>query len=292
MTDAATFLAAILADPGDDLVRLVFADWLREQPDPGRVAAGRFLWAGVTAARYRGAPGPIEDDDYWLAVREMGEVERRAVPDALRAAGLRVDDGWVSEAVADRVTVRYRDGQRAVFERGLVAGLRVGLGEWVAVADPVLARCPLGWVEVADVPGLTVRYEPGSDPGRWSCTVRLAPTGRPAPWGPAQSPVVERRAEYPDRAALVARSRADAWGMVYDVRREARGRWPGAEPSVLLGGADPPDGVERSGGSAPPRSGGPGDGPARSRPGPRPPCRGSCPRTVQANFLNGHSRFV
>jgi uncharacterized protein (TIGR02996 family) len=49
VTDRETLPATILADPSDDTARLV----LRESEDPDERARGRFLWAGVTASRYR-----------------------------------------------------------------------------------------------------------------------------------------------------------------------------------------------------------------------------------------------
>src|SRR5438067_2420546 len=37
------FLRAILAQPNDDNVRLVYADWLEEQGDPGSASRAEFL---------------------------------------------------------------------------------------------------------------------------------------------------------------------------------------------------------------------------------------------------------
>ena len=48
MTDEETFLSAILAQPDDDTVRLVYADWLAEHGDPDR---GEFIRVEVELAR-------------------------------------------------------------------------------------------------------------------------------------------------------------------------------------------------------------------------------------------------
>jgi uncharacterized protein (TIGR02996 family) len=47
MLDGAAFLSAILADPTDDVVRLVYADWLEEHDDP----RGPFIRAQTELAR-------------------------------------------------------------------------------------------------------------------------------------------------------------------------------------------------------------------------------------------------
>lgn len=47
MNDRAALLANVLNDPTDDTARLVLADWLED-------VFGRFLRAGVVAARFRG----------------------------------------------------------------------------------------------------------------------------------------------------------------------------------------------------------------------------------------------
>ena len=43
MASEQSFLEAISADPDDDAVRLIFADWLEEQGDPARNARGEFI---------------------------------------------------------------------------------------------------------------------------------------------------------------------------------------------------------------------------------------------------------
>jgi uncharacterized protein (TIGR02996 family) len=44
MTDEADLLRALAANPADDLLRLVYADWLDENPGDGRAEKAEFLW--------------------------------------------------------------------------------------------------------------------------------------------------------------------------------------------------------------------------------------------------------
>ncbi|MDB5307539.1 MAG: hypothetical protein JWO38_1741 [Gemmataceae bacterium] len=60
MTDRESLLAAVLDTPGDDTVRLVLSDYLQEHDEP---ALGRFIRAGVIAARFRDLDG-TQDPDY------------------------------------------------------------------------------------------------------------------------------------------------------------------------------------------------------------------------------------
>jgi uncharacterized protein (TIGR02996 family) len=48
VTDRDSLLSAVLASPADDTARLVFADFLEENGEPG---FGRFLRAGVAAGQ-------------------------------------------------------------------------------------------------------------------------------------------------------------------------------------------------------------------------------------------------
>src|SRR5436305_1074450 len=57
-------LSAVLNSPSDDTTRLVFADWLEEN---GEVEFGRFLRAGVVAAKYRDRR-VVEDMEFYHAL--------------------------------------------------------------------------------------------------------------------------------------------------------------------------------------------------------------------------------
>src|SRR5262249_46585307 len=142
--------------------------------DPADVALGRFLWAGVTARGFAGDE-LIDDPLYYAALREITAVTAAGYPAAwVSALGLgpnpltRRDWGW--DSTLARVTVRVGDSA-AVFTRGLLAELAVGLGEWYASAGAALASWPVGSVTVSDVPGLS--FAAGPSGAGWKLAARL-----------------------------------------------------------------------------------------------------------------------
>ena len=128
MTDRESLLCAALDQPADDTSRLVLADFLREQPDPGDVALGRFLWAGVVASRYRSA-NVIEDAEFYTALAELSAVASDGWPARwLSSLGLGpsplAPGDWAWDNVGDRLTVRV-GRVTGEFERDMLAGLTV-----------------------------------------------------------------------------------------------------------------------------------------------------------------------
>lgn len=76
MSDEAAFLAAILAEPADDTVRLVYADWLQENGQPERAEFIRVqveLSSGrgyrVKCGRTSSRPWCSAPECEWCAVR-------------------------------------------------------------------------------------------------------------------------------------------------------------------------------------------------------------------------------
>src|SRR5262249_3534297 len=72
MASEQSFLEAIRADPDDDAVRLIFADWLEEQDDPARNARGEVIRVQLELER-------LPDDDPRrpdLVCRERGLLDR------------------------------------------------------------------------------------------------------------------------------------------------------------------------------------------------------------------------
>lgn len=58
------FLASILADPGSDHLRLVYADWLEEHREPDRA---EFIRLQIEMENYRSGPcGPVPLESPWL----------------------------------------------------------------------------------------------------------------------------------------------------------------------------------------------------------------------------------
>jgi uncharacterized protein (TIGR02996 family) len=238
LTDRAVLFSTVLDDPADDTARLVLADWLEEH---GEEPLGRFLRAGVTASRFRGAD-LIDDPAYYAALAEIAAVAKTGAPARWVAAlGLGPDPltpgDWAWDNAGDRVTVRV-GSSRGTFARGLLAELEVTLGEWYALAGLALAAWPVERVVVSDVPGLAFLVERLASGWRLTGAVRLprrnvpltgnaVPTAispgavlthAPADWGADQF--------FPDRAALVNGIAKESAAIVADLMDAAGDRWP------------------------------------------------------------------
>jgi uncharacterized protein (TIGR02996 family) len=254
MSNHDALLRTILDSPDDDTARLVLADYLREQPDPADVALGRFLWAGVTAARYRSA-NVIEADEFYTALAELSAVASEGWPVRWLAA-LRLgpsplterDWGW--DNVGDRVTARVGRAS-GEFARGMLTGLTVSLVEWYVSGPVALAAWPVERVTVSDVPGLSFGIDrPEVSPAGWrlSAAVRVPARRVPLTGGPiaaALSPAAvldESAGEwsteevFPDRAALVAGVTSASAGLVEALKDEAGDRWPRPFPAGARSG--------------------------------------------------------
>jgi uncharacterized protein (TIGR02996 family) len=177
MADRESLLFAALDRPDDDTARLVLADFLREQPDEADVALGRFVWAGVTASRYRSATA-VADGDLDAALGELSSVCTEGWPARWFAAlGLGPSpltrNDWGCESIDDRVTVQIGP-TTGEFERGMLAGLTATLAGWYDAAERALAAWPVERVTVSDVPGRAFWVSPpGGDRPGWCLSVAL-----------------------------------------------------------------------------------------------------------------------
>jgi uncharacterized protein (TIGR02996 family) len=241
VTDATALWPACPDQPADDTARLVLADLLREFDDPDEQARGRFLWAGVTAAGFRGA-NLIDAPHYYAAQCELAAVATAGHPAHwLAALGVGPDPltrtDWVWDATHDRVTVRIGD-TLGTYARGTLTEFTVTLDQWLALARPALAAWPVERVAVADAPGLTFAVERLAE--GWRLEPRLRLGGRRVPLsrhvvpsavsdapvladGPAEWWVEER---FPDRAALVEGVVPSSRMLVADLRQIAGDRRP------------------------------------------------------------------
>lgn len=76
MTDRDALLAAALDRPNNDLPRLVLADYLQDHREDD---LGRFVRAGVVAARFRSAD-LIHDPEFYAATAEIAAVAETGAP--------------------------------------------------------------------------------------------------------------------------------------------------------------------------------------------------------------------
>jgi uncharacterized protein (TIGR02996 family) len=131
MSDRDALFAGILADPDDDLPRLVYADWLEEHGRPADVARARFVRLQVEMARI----DPLSDRfprDYFAAADELA---------GLAARWLRA---WLAElpaAVAAEVWKR-RPGADA-FRRGFLESVQLPPEVFARVAPELFAAAPV-----------------------------------------------------------------------------------------------------------------------------------------------------
>jgi uncharacterized protein (TIGR02996 family) len=93
MSDESAFLASIIAAPDDDAPRLVYADLLEENGDPGRA---EFIRVGCELARWSERKNLVADD--WFCSRGPGYFEASIT-----------DDPSEDLAVGDRINV-YQGG--------------------------------------------------------------------------------------------------------------------------------------------------------------------------------------
>jgi uncharacterized protein (TIGR02996 family) len=130
MSERDALLSAILADPADDLARLVYADWLEETAEPVAMARARFIRLQIELAR--GVPDSHFPERAADLTQEI---------DALAAQWARA---WLAELpppVAKAVW-KQRLGARA-FRRGFVDGVTLGADTFLWAAPALFAAVPV-----------------------------------------------------------------------------------------------------------------------------------------------------
>jgi uncharacterized protein (TIGR02996 family) len=155
--DWPTFIAAIIANPDDDTVRLVAADFLEEHGDADRAA---FIRIQVELAR-REAIGEAKSL----------EVDRLRAKERVILGPLSVSwKLWAAEACPELVRVvssrggemlhgmRVEGAERIVWRRGFVEGVRCSAREWFQLGSAVRNRQPIRHVWLTHC-GLPTRNE-------------------------------------------------------------------------------------------------------------------------------------
>lgn len=152
--DALALLAAILADPADDLPRLAYADWCEEQGDDARAEFIRCqiaLAASDRALANHGGPGDPFPPGYLIFSK------RTAVARRERELLLTHWPEWVPRLSPDRsyeviLSDRWTYGgtPAVLFRRGFVAEAHCPLGIWLANGAEIAGRHPVTRVEATD----------------------------------------------------------------------------------------------------------------------------------------------
>jgi hypothetical protein len=179
--DIRTMLAACLDHPAADDKRLVLADALRESGGDTLERFGRFLWAGVTLARYRGHE-PADEGWFTDAIQTRDDTAKGVCEWVTQ--GLGWGDwpcGWDTDAqFPDRVTYSLipqrngrgparsqyadRDRRQLVFERGMLHTIRLPYAELLEHAESALHGWPVQRFEPLDLPGVSIQFECIVDP--------------------------------------------------------------------------------------------------------------------------------
>ncbi|AWM38179.1 hypothetical protein GobsT_37110 [Gemmata obscuriglobus] len=272
MSERAGFLSAILESPADDTARAAYADWLREQPGAFDRLHGRFLWAGLTLARFRGQE-VVEDGMFFDALRDQAEAAPEVIAVQLQhvlgwgwnatewawdnetAAPDRIHVATIPPKVANETPAERRERRRsgrarttaAGYERGCLTWVRVRAKQWELAGEKILGSCPLQRVELLELPGLVLSIE--SDDG-WRLRGELRPplTQRLDRAGTAAAPI---EASEPDRMEegfardkFVRRFAHSTWAVLTRLHFMAGFAWPGPLPESMMGpgpyvGVDP-----------------------------------------------------
>ena len=154
MGDGDALLARILADPGDDTVRLVYADWLEEN---GRSERAGFVRVQIEIARHpgmncgsmycseRGPEGLCDDCRRFkrLRKRERELAERHAHD---------WDGPPVPWTACLDATLPPALGHSFVFRRGFVEAVTCTAADWLAHGDALLAAHPVTEVTLTTRP--------------------------------------------------------------------------------------------------------------------------------------------
>lgn len=163
MTKPDDILRAIIADPANDDLRLVFADLL---DDRGEGERGEFIMVQceLRADFPRDKPFALGSEEMYDRWRYLMERERELIrsyawkwlrdslPDALYADY----DRWREEG--NVIHSKREEGSSLTFSRGFVNEVRCTYADWVRHADAITARCPIERVTLTTMPGVLEIY--------------------------------------------------------------------------------------------------------------------------------------
>lgn len=157
MNDPAAFIAAIIANPADDLPRLIFADWLDERGDPrGEFIRVQCELAKVKCSRSQGNdfPGRCTDTSWCRYCPRRGPMICAAM-DLLATYRLL----WTRDIPGPPPHVRA--GHWTTFTRGFISSIFCTAENWLRHGDEIVKATPLERVT------LTTMDWPGRPDSEW-----------------------------------------------------------------------------------------------------------------------------
>ena len=139
--DEHTFIRAATADPDDDTIRLVYADWLDEQGDEVHSSHAAFVRLQVRRSR----TDPFDPERAELVEQEVACLQMHK-----RAWNGRVHRFLIRSGFTERVDARRGAIREWGYHRGMIAHVSVGAQALVTHADSVFALGPIQRVRLAN----------------------------------------------------------------------------------------------------------------------------------------------
>ena len=154
MTDLDAILARIIAEPGEDTVRLAYADALDERGEPGDAERAEFVRVQVALALRR-AEEPAGKDGVWLAGFRWG-LHREGVAVASLLGG-RCECAICLQNRSDELAAgadAWVPPVNAVWDwhRGFIADVTCTAADWLAHGDALRAAHPVTSVRLTTEP--------------------------------------------------------------------------------------------------------------------------------------------
>ena len=145
--DGAALLAGIIACPGDNALRLVYADWLEDNGQHERSE-----WIRASVMGHAGAlPALVKDDPFpKLGLADVSNLYLEVVSGA--GAGQAIPYQW-SRGVDFAGHPEFRDHGRNMaytIDRGFIKSVRCGVKAWVKYGPAVASIHPIESVSVTD----------------------------------------------------------------------------------------------------------------------------------------------
>lgn len=169
----ASLHAAVLADPADDLLRLVYADALCDRDDPGDAVRSEFIRVQCRLHQLRHGKGEQAFLQAHIDSLEKKELALLTPPNIA---------GWCGPSLAplviDHAADRILWGQADVvypieFHRGFVEAITCEAVDWLAHARAILAAHPVRQVRLMTTPAIVADFEPAEESDSLADTVDL-----------------------------------------------------------------------------------------------------------------------
>lgn len=163
-TDGDALLAAILANPADDTVRLVYADWLDDRGEPGDAERAEFIRLGCQVAADSRPCDCVEvpdpkrpskklkaecepcHDKRQLSYLLYSQAANLVVPFVRPWQGLSIGKNSIAVHTVAGIEIEME------FARGFAASVKCSADQWIEHGDAILRYHPVADVELTTTP--------------------------------------------------------------------------------------------------------------------------------------------